>query len=265
MSLPYMPLFWGDYLRDTQHLTITRSGIYLHLINTYWCRGGPLPDDDEQLAAVCKLSVEEWLGHRPVIAAFFEVRDGLWHHKRIDAELAKAKAKYERRKAAADRRWEKERERKAHADADAMHDAMHVQPEPYPYPDKKEERERERGYGGEEPSPAAPATQQGELLLPIAGGAEPKRPRKLPGRPLPADWHPSPELKAKAAALRRNHGKPDIDLNAEAVAFRLHWAASGGLMRDWDQAFLKWSFKAEPAPARKPRLDPLKIGARDFG
>jgi uncharacterized protein YdaU (DUF1376 family) len=78
-----MPLYVGDYLGDTGHLTTTQHGAYLLLMMHYW-RKGSLPDEDKQLAAITKLSLKGWLECRETMQMFFY--DG-WSHKRIDAEL----------------------------------------------------------------------------------------------------------------------------------------------------------------------------------
>lgn len=94
-SLPYMPLYPGDYHRDTQHLTTLEHGAYFLLIMAYWSRGEPLPDTDRKLAGIAKLPMPEWQDIRSELAEFFTVEDGLWKHPRIDAELAKAHGKVE--------------------------------------------------------------------------------------------------------------------------------------------------------------------------
>jgi len=81
----WMPLYVGDYLGDTGHLTTAQHGAYLLLMMHYW-RKGELPDDDKQLAAITKLPLRIWIECRETLQAFFY--DG-WKHKRIDAELAK--------------------------------------------------------------------------------------------------------------------------------------------------------------------------------
>lgn len=93
MSLPRMSLHIGDYKKDTGHLRAAGHGAYLLLIMHYWATGG-LPDDDKQLAAIACMTVSEWKKLRPIIRPLFG--DG-WSHKRIDAELAAAQAKYEKR------------------------------------------------------------------------------------------------------------------------------------------------------------------------
>jgi len=82
---PWMPLYVGDYLGDTGHLTTTQHGAYLLLMMHYWRKGG-LPDDDKQLAKITKLPLKVWIDYRPIIQDFFY--DG-WQHKRINRELHK--------------------------------------------------------------------------------------------------------------------------------------------------------------------------------
>jgi uncharacterized protein YdaU (DUF1376 family) len=85
MNRPWMPLYVGDYLGDTGHLTTTQHGAYLLLMMHYW-RKGELPGDDRQLAKIAKLPLKTWRDYRATLQDFFY--DG-WRHKRIDAELQK--------------------------------------------------------------------------------------------------------------------------------------------------------------------------------
>lgn len=85
MKRAWMPLYVGDYLGDTGHLTTTQHGAYLLLMMHYW-RKGDLPDDDKQLAKITKLPLKIWIDQRNTLQDFFY--DG-WRHKRIDAELQK--------------------------------------------------------------------------------------------------------------------------------------------------------------------------------
>ncbi len=103
-----MPLYVGDYLGDTQRLTTEQHGAYLLLILDYW-RNGPAPNDDAVLQCITKLDKESWNKHRPSLERLFNTADGHWTHKRIDAELEKAKTNHERRSSkalkAAQARW----------------------------------------------------------------------------------------------------------------------------------------------------------------
>ncbi len=103
-----MPIWIGDYLADTQRLTCEQHGAYLLMIFDYW-RNGPPPDDDDVLRSIVKLDAKAWAKHRPVLERMFQVRDGSWHHRRIDRELEEARGNQQRRsdkaKAAAEARW----------------------------------------------------------------------------------------------------------------------------------------------------------------
>lgn len=93
----FMPMYWGDYLADTAHLSTTQHGAYLLLIGRYWTAGKPPDDDDAQLSRTARMSAAAWAGIRPVLAELFEIRDGKWFHKRIEAELSHAAQRYAQR------------------------------------------------------------------------------------------------------------------------------------------------------------------------
>lgn len=93
MSYPWMPLYVGDYIGDTMHLSTLEHGAYLLLIMHYWQRGS-LPLEDRSLASIAKLSLEQWLEIRSSIAPFFKSD---WSHARVDEELEHARVKYEKR------------------------------------------------------------------------------------------------------------------------------------------------------------------------
>jgi uncharacterized protein YdaU (DUF1376 family) len=104
MNLYSMPLHIGDYFRETRHLTTEQHGAYLLLIFEYWSKGC-LPDDEAQLARIAGFSAAKWRANKPVIQAFFH--DG-WHHERIDDELSKARNLANKRRDAANARWQKD-------------------------------------------------------------------------------------------------------------------------------------------------------------
>lgn len=128
-----MSLYVEDYLGKTQRLSAAEHGAYLLLIMEYW-QTRSLPDDDAQLARICRMSDREWKKARPVIAPFFT--EG-WRHHRIDEELAKADRKHQKRveagsaggaaKALADA---KARQKAGKRPSIATHDAMASSPEP---------------------------------------------------------------------------------------------------------------------------------------
>jgi uncharacterized protein YdaU (DUF1376 family) len=132
----FMPFYVGDYLRDTLRLTRAEHGGYMLLLMAYWAEGKPLADDDRQLAAIVRATAAEWRKLRVTLAAFFDIRDGAWHHKRVEHELKKANEAYERRKQAGARGNASVKRRDAWRLGDPLSegnaDALRAQPEPQP-------------------------------------------------------------------------------------------------------------------------------------
>jgi uncharacterized protein YdaU (DUF1376 family) len=96
MGRAWLPLYVGDYLRDTRDLNTLQHGAYLLLIMHYW-QHDALPTDDARLAAITGLPVAQWRRIREPVQAKFS--DG-WKHKRIDAELAKVDRAFMQRRVA---------------------------------------------------------------------------------------------------------------------------------------------------------------------
>lgn len=88
MSIPSMPLFCGDYLKDTTELTLEEHGAYLMILMITWAQGGkPLPDDPARMATRLRITKERWLKKiRPVLAPLFDLSDGTWRNARLERE-----------------------------------------------------------------------------------------------------------------------------------------------------------------------------------
>jgi uncharacterized protein YdaU (DUF1376 family) len=108
MALPYIPFYFGDYWRDTAHLSDSEHVAYLRLISYYWYQGG-LPKDDKRLAAITMRPLAEWLEMKETIQEFF---GNDWVHSRIERDLKKQtegyRAKVEGGKKGASKRWGKD-------------------------------------------------------------------------------------------------------------------------------------------------------------
>lgn len=97
---PYMRLYWGDYHRDTPHLTRSQHGAYLLLLSALWNNGGKIPATDAVIASHALCTPSEWAAMKATILAFFQVRRGKLTHKRLALELAKYESTIGKRKAA---------------------------------------------------------------------------------------------------------------------------------------------------------------------
>jgi uncharacterized protein YdaU (DUF1376 family) len=86
-----MPIYIGDYISSTTHLTAEQHGAYLMMMMTAWKMGGILPNDDDQLMAITKLSPERWEKSKSILFAFFLVSEMGLIQERLFNELSKAR------------------------------------------------------------------------------------------------------------------------------------------------------------------------------
>ena len=110
----WMPFYIGDTLADTQHLTTEEFGALILLRAYYWRNQGPIVDDDQRLATVCRLSIERFGKLKPNLAEFYEIYGDKWKSKEFDALIIEAwgfKARAsERGKKGAEARWGKKQD-----------------------------------------------------------------------------------------------------------------------------------------------------------
>jgi uncharacterized protein YdaU (DUF1376 family) len=104
----WMPIYIGDYLGDTMHLTTEQHGAYLLLIMHYW-RSGPIKANEATIMAITRLDAQAYARGINDVLNFFTMKDGCYRHKRVEAEKRKAnenqKTNAERAKKAAQARW----------------------------------------------------------------------------------------------------------------------------------------------------------------
>lgn len=99
---PSMPLFCGDYLKDTPDLSLEEHGAYLLLLMYTWSNGcRPLPDDDDRIARRLRITKERWQKKlRPVLAPLFDLADGSWRSPRLEKEWSYVQERIEAKRRA---------------------------------------------------------------------------------------------------------------------------------------------------------------------
>ena len=97
MSSPqFMPLYIGDYLRDTQRLLVDQHGAYLLLLMYCWQHGAIPIDSPQALAHIVGTNTRRWNRElAPTVLPFFRT-DGT--HTRVEIELHRAKVLSEKRR-----------------------------------------------------------------------------------------------------------------------------------------------------------------------
>jgi uncharacterized protein YdaU (DUF1376 family) len=135
----WMPLYIGDYLSDTQHLTAEQSGAYLHLLMHSW-KAGPLPADQEALRRIARVEKDAWSIAWTALALFFkESEGGGLIQPRLEIERAAWGAKkavsVAKARVAATKRWKQVKEGDASGNAQSNAQAMLERcPSPPPSP-----------------------------------------------------------------------------------------------------------------------------------
>lgn len=227
----WMPIYWGDYARDTGNLNNASHGAYLMLIKHYWCTGSPLTDDDDELWRIaCCDSKKDWLKLRPKVVKLFRIVDGFLTHKRVDREIAKAvsgiDAKVEAGRRGAEKRWKN--------NGPAIADPL-----PEDSPPIADPSFRDRQTDATSPSPS-PKKESGSLRSPV---------QRIRGVRLPDDWSPGDEGRTFAVSL-------GLDPQRVFEEFRDHWrgvSGAAGVKLDWSATFrnrCRWLADHAKSPTR---------------
>lgn len=211
----WMPLYWGDYLRDTMHLRAEGHGAYLLLIAHYWTRGAALPADNGYLMTVTRLDAKAWNRLRPLLEQFFEVSDGFWTHGRIERELARSVAITEARRVAGKRGG------KATANGKA---------------NSKQVLEQTTKQN---PTPSQPQSLSKKEIPPHPSGASPLK--NSNGVPLPFDTMPDGW---RYLALDMGHEDPDGEFQKLKDWCAFVTPKSKALKRDWKAFWRNWIRKS---------------------
>jgi len=94
----------GDYVRDTAHLSLLEHGIYNRLIDIYYSREVPIPED-QAARLIGARAPEEREALQAVLTEFFERTPEGWRQKRCDAEIERFHDKQDKARKSAEARW----------------------------------------------------------------------------------------------------------------------------------------------------------------
>ena len=256
MSFSYLPLFTGDYLRDTRHLSPLKHGIYLLALMHCWDSKGPLPLDEQECAGICNCrSADEVEAMRYVIDRYFVRMEDGHYNKRMAEEVAKSErlsgqfrqaglksAEVRREKARTGTRTKVEGRLKV---GSALVEPRLVSPSPSPSSVPSNTRSEE--VSGIVPSaPLPPTVPAPREFTGEEDGINPKALVRLSSEfGLPEDWG------LDAERLGWKNGQ----ILHQAEKFRQYWTVGKGsgttrTLKGWRQCWSNWLDKAAKMEAR---------------
>ena len=87
-ELHSMPMFWAEFFADTEHLSEDAAKAHLFLIGHAWIRGARLPEKDDVLARLSRLSPRRWAAIKSDVLSLWErTEDGCLTQKRMAKEF----------------------------------------------------------------------------------------------------------------------------------------------------------------------------------
>ena len=104
----WYPRYFGDYMRDTGHLTLVEHGAYTVMLDHYYAAKSGLPEGDAAIYRLCRaFTDQERAAVDSVCRQFFPVNgNGRHRNHRADKEIDKEIAISKSRSKAGSKRWE---------------------------------------------------------------------------------------------------------------------------------------------------------------
>lgn len=132
MSFAYLPLFTGDYLRDTQHLSMSEHGAFLKLLMFCWDQKGPAPLDERKLCGIVNArSGDEVEALRRVLSEFFVRMEDGFYNKRMQREVERSEV-LSRSRSDAGRKGYEAKAKQLPSKSQAIAKQEHLTPSPSP-------------------------------------------------------------------------------------------------------------------------------------
>ena len=253
----------GDWAAATGHLTWDEDMAYTRLLRAYYHREQPIPDGQQYRWARATNPAQRRAVDQ-VLLEFFELRDGHYHQKRADSEIAKFRESEPDREAR--RENERERQRRTRERRKELFDTLRTHGIVPAYDTPMSELQSLASRVASQPvtqpvtrdvtATQTPDTrhqtpEEGEKApQPPAAVAAPA-PRPQRGNRLPADWSPGPEQQAFAESLGIRNGVA----SAELEKFRDYWTAQPGqkgVKTDWTATWRNWLRRVAEDRAGKP-------------
>jgi uncharacterized protein YdaU (DUF1376 family) len=206
-SRPWMPLYIGDFLADTMHLSATETGIYIRLIMHCWQHGGRIPLDPRKLCLITHCDARTWHQYSKTVLRFFDVVDASTAlHRRVSAELHRSEEISNKRKDACQQmRLQKASKTSANADTVTVTTTA----------TKKKNRKEKLAV-------ARPAAR----LLKVG---------------IPPDFEFSDELRQTAA----NCGYRDSEAERVFLEFKTYYEGEGTRKENWTKVCQSWFLRQQ--------------------
>lgn len=97
VRLIYFEHHLGDYLKDAGHLSLLEEGVYRRLLDQYYIREQPLPEDMKALYKLVRAATRaERKAVEYVLEQFFKLQDDGYHQGRADREIQRYRERAER-------------------------------------------------------------------------------------------------------------------------------------------------------------------------
>ena len=76
----WMPIYLGDYIKDTRHLSLEEHGAYFLILSELWVKDGFIP-----LKTLPRIvgSPSNWEDIWDILKGFFDITDGMVSQKRL--------------------------------------------------------------------------------------------------------------------------------------------------------------------------------------